>query len=145
MMRPWPILLMLMLVDGPPAGEEITEIGLERTRCFGTCPVDEVIFQSDGTVRYVGKAHVDKVGKYKGKIDPAEFEKLARMMDKNKFFELKDDYSKPITDHPSLITHAKRAKATKKVDNYADAGPKELKEIEKAVLKLSAEVKWEKE
>jgi len=57
------------------------EISLERTACYGTCPVYQVTIFADGKVRYEGKNHVDQMGIYSGRIEKnaalALFSKIA--------------------------------------------------------------------
>jgi hypothetical protein len=33
----------------------ITEIGIERTPCLGTCPIYTLVVKNDGTFRYTGR------------------------------------------------------------------------------------------
>src|SRR3712207_4276863 len=47
----------------------ITEIGLERTPCHGTCPVYTVVIKSDGTLRYKGEAFVKRTGEHTGQVN----------------------------------------------------------------------------
>ena len=53
--------LLLALITAQP---QITEIRLERTPCFGSCPVDEVILRPDGSATYIGKRFVKRIGRY---------------------------------------------------------------------------------
>jgi hypothetical protein len=138
------LLLLIPALFLAPGEDAITEISLERTPCYGTCPIDKAVFRSNGTAEYSGTEHVERRGNYKGKIGKDEFEKLARLVAEKKFFDLKDAYSKPITDHPTLITTVKRGKAEKKVSNYADAAPKGLGEIEKKVIEVMEKTDWKK-
>src|SRR3954471_18160639 len=109
----------LAVCSAPPG---ITEIRLERTPCYGTCPVDEVVLRPDGTAEYIGKRFVERTGRYEGTFDGADFARIARLMEAKGFFDLMDRYTKPITDNPSLITSATRGDRTKRVENYARAG-----------------------
>ena len=138
------LLLLVSALGLAPPEDAITEISLERTACYGACPVDKVILRSDGKAEYTGSEHVKRKGNYKGKIGNDDFQKLAKLVAEKKFFDLKDNYTRPITDHPTLITTAKRGKTTKKVSNYANAAPKELEEIEKKIIELIDKIEWKK-
>src|SRR5262249_51931069 len=87
------------LAAGPRHG--ITEITLERTPCFGTCPVDRVTLRADGSASYTGTRYVDRLGEYKGTIGREEFDRLAAFLVSQKFFTLSDRYAVPATDLPS--------------------------------------------
>ena len=123
-------------------GEQITEITLERTACFGTCPMYKVTLRRDGTATYAGRRFVERQGTYTGKV--YGFDRLAQLMDSRGFFNLKDNYSMRATDLPSAITSAVQAGKRKTIVNYGDAGPVELWGIEKAIDGMMASVKWEK-
>ena len=56
----------------------VTEVGLERTRCFGTCPAYTVLIRSDGTFRYRGEDFVERKGEYTGTVSRSDFNELAR-------------------------------------------------------------------
>jgi hypothetical protein len=135
-------LILLLIAQAKPA--EITEIRLQRTPCFGKCPVDEVALRADGTATYVGKKFVDRLGQYEGEFARADFDKLAKMLVEKMFFDLKDDYDRLITDQASIVTSARRGEKTKKIRNYANAGPEELRAIEAEVLRISKGIAWKK-
>jgi uncharacterized protein DUF6438 len=64
------------------------EIHLERSECFGRCPVYELTITSDGTLRYVGKKNVTEVGERTRRLARAEMLVLQRTVDHVHFFEL---------------------------------------------------------
>jgi Domain of unknown function (DUF6438) len=51
------------------------EFSLERTECFGPCPVYKVTIRLDGSVRYVGKKNVQRIGTYTGNAIPSAVKK----------------------------------------------------------------------
>lgn len=51
------------------AVEASNSITLERTACYGTCPVYQVSIFADGKIVYEGKQYVDHIGTYSAKID----------------------------------------------------------------------------
>jgi hypothetical protein len=111
--------------------DQITEVTLERTACFGTCPAYKVTLRSDGTIIYEGREFVEMKGTYKGEV--YAFDRLARFILAQGFFNLKDDYSINATDLPSAITSVVRGGKRKKVLDYGGAGPLELWGIEMAI------------
>lgn len=42
----------------------IEQIAMERTACFGTCPTYRIEVNKDGTARFIGRANVDYIGIY---------------------------------------------------------------------------------
>lgn len=137
-------LLLFLASFLAPSEDAITEITLERTPCYGTCPVDKTVLRSDGTAEYTGTRHVTRKGSFKGKVGGVEFQKLAKLLAKKKFFDLKDRYDAPITDNPTIITTVVRGGKAKKVSNYANAAPKELEGIEKKIIEVMEKIEWKK-
>jgi hypothetical protein len=120
----------------------ITEITLERTACFGFCPIYKVILRSDNTATYIGMKFVERQGTYKAYI--SGFEYLAKIIEARRYFSLRDRYTEPISDMPSAITSVVRNGKRKTIDNYGNSGPIELWEIENLIDGLIANVRWEK-
>ncbi|HKR02541.1 MAG TPA: DUF6438 domain-containing protein [Pyrinomonadaceae bacterium] len=113
------------------AQEQITEITLERTACFGYCPIYTVTLRRDGTISYNGKKFVQLEGMYEGKF--YGFERLAQLILSRGYFNLKDNYTVNATDLPSTITSVVRGGKRKTIRNYGDSGPVELWGIEMAI------------
>lgn len=111
-------------------------ITLERTACFGICPVYKVALLEDGTVEYEGWDHVRVSGKHTWKIDAAAVAALARDMEQAGFFGMQDRYTMPVTDMPTTYTTLTRAGRTKRIKDYMDA-PAALKEIESRIDEVS--------
>jgi hypothetical protein len=117
-----------------PAGPIV--ITLERTACFGTCPVYTVTVRDDGSVSYDGRSFVRVPGKYAWQIDPAMVRALADEMTRAGFFDLKKEYTAMITDMPTTYTTLSIGARTKRVKDYFDAPPK-LMELEKRIDEVS--------
>ena len=65
------------------AGEQrsrITAIRLERQPCFGTCPVYVVDVDSNGRVRFTGRAHVQTMGMVMADISKDDFRRMAERL-----------------------------------------------------------------
>ena len=111
-------------------------ITLERTACFGVCPVYTVTIQDDGTVQYQGVQHVRVAGVHMWKIEPLAVDALARGMQKAGFFEMKDAYRMPVTDMPTTYTTLTIGGRTKRITDYMGA-PQALAEIEARIDEVS--------
>ena len=112
-----------------PAPQGSITITLERTACFGFCPVYRVTLRDDGTVEYTGRQHVKVTGAQTWKIDPAAVRALAQEMQDAGYFELQDQYRAMVTDHPTVHTSLTIGSRTKKIQHYV-AGPQKLKDLE---------------
>lgn len=120
------------------AGES-TVIKFERTACFGTCPVYEVVIRGDGSLTYTGKEFAQPKGIFKAQISPEDLRSLYERIAISGFFEMEDAYDGPISDVPSAITEVQITdKRRKKVINRWEA-PEDLIRLETYIDKL-----WQK-
>ena len=86
-------------------------ITLERTACFGSCPVYRISVTSSGVVSFEGKAHVRRVGPATGQVPRRQVEQLLSDIEQAGYFTLDDRYqaSEPgcgryATDAPTVVT-----------------------------------------
>lgn len=80
-------------------------ISLERTPCFGTCPVYTVRIHSDGKIEYSGREFSNPKGDYETFIPLNEVAALRRAIVEANFMNLENEYDNMyISDLPSAIT-----------------------------------------
>ena len=60
------------------AADAVTEIGLSRSACYGTCPVYTVRLRREGPAEFIGEYFVDLVGPHEAELEPGSFDDLAR-------------------------------------------------------------------
>lgn len=109
-----------------PAAGPLThfeKVTLERTRCFGTCPVYRVVILGDGRVKYDGYQYV-KVASATTTLSSEQIEALLAAINKVAYFSLRDSYRRGgegcptwVTDHPSALTSVTSGGVTKKIDH----------------------------
>ena len=128
-------------------------ITLERTACFGTCPMYKVAITSDGTVTFNGERFTKTTGMAKGKISPADFRQLVSEFEKINYFSLPDNYApgtpvcpQRITDMPSANTSIRLKGKTKSVSHYYGCGNSEalakLTALEKKIDEVAGTQMW---
>lgn len=120
----------------------ITEIGIERTRCYGTCPSYTFIVKSDGTFRYIGEKYAKREGEFTGKINTRDFDELAQFIKDSDYMALEQKYSRLVTDNPTVFTTVVMNGQRKIISNYAKAGPTKLWAIEKLIDDLMSKAEW---
>jgi hypothetical protein len=125
------------------ANQGAIAITLQRTACFGFCPVYSVTIRDDGTVTYEGREHTKVQGAQTWKIDPAAVRALAKEMQDAGYFDLENEYRALVTDHPTTYTSLTIGSRTKKVKNYV-AGPPRLKEMEERIDQVAGTLKYVK-
>jgi hypothetical protein len=102
----------------PPA------VTLERTACFGRCPVYRITASSSGVVNYQGTAHVRHLGAATGQIPAERISALLKELDQAGYFSFADRYASSeascgryATDLPTIITSATLNGRTKRVEH----------------------------
>ncbi|RMG76525.1 MAG: hypothetical protein D6714_21225, partial [Bacteroidetes bacterium] len=117
---------------------------IKKTPCYGTCPVFEARFYTDGRVEYVGKMNVEKVGTYQSRVDEATLKAIKDKALEAGFFDFYDKYPTgdvQISDLPTTITHLRIGDMQKTVSNKYQA-PEALKAYEKYLLELLDRLEW---
>jgi len=122
-----------------------TRISLERTACFGACPIYTVSITGDGQVTYNGRRFVRVTGDQRGTASAADVTHLVAMMDAAHFFDLQDAYRARVTDLPSQIITLERGGRTKTVTDYGGemiGMPHAVHEIEAEIDRVANTAQW---
>ena len=120
----------------------ITEVGIERTACFGRCPIYTFIIKSDGTFRYKGVEYVERKGEFTGTIPVEYFHRLAQFIRDSGYMELEDGYSRTGGRNATIYTMVVRNGKRKTVSNYNNVGPTKLWAIETPIDDLLRNAQW---
>lgn len=121
----------------PPHNLTDVEITLERTACYGPCPIYSVAIYGDGTVIYDGKQFVKIEGTRTYTIPKESVDEIVRMFYEINYFSLNDNYDANVTDLPTIITSIKIENQTKTVSNYGNAGPVRLQDLESKIDEIT--------
>jgi Domain of unknown function (DUF6438) len=126
-------------------------VSLERTPCFGTCPVYQVAILQSGVVRFVGKHHVVRKGEATATIPAARVDSLLRELEAGGYFGFDDAYvmgspacGQYATDSPTVITSVAVGGRTKSIrhDYGCFAAPSELKRLERLIDEVAGTAQW---
>lgn len=127
-------------------------ITLERTPCFGTCPVYRVSIAGDGAVLFEGRNHVDSAHAT-SRLSADEVMALRRFFDDARFFELDDSYvsgekncTPYFTDAPTVITSIAIDGRSKGVRHDRGCGgvPERLSSLEDGIDRIVGVWRWTK-
>jgi hypothetical protein len=133
----------------PKTGDSIR---LERTACFGTCPIYAVTITAEGTVSFQGQRFT-RLQSGTGKISRRAFRKLVREFERIKYFSLPDDFTpgtkncpQMITDMPSANTSIQLNGKSKTVSHYYGCGNSgvlaKLTALENKIDQVAGTQKW---
>jgi len=115
-------------------------VRLERTACFGRCPIYRVTVMSDGAVSFVGERFVVAEGEQKATLDAEALKKLVTRLEASPFASWNDFVDRSMTDMPSVVLTFKG----KTVHHYLgdERAPAELKQLEDDVDALIGTAPW---
>jgi hypothetical protein len=111
---------------GTPSRPAIT---LERTACFGSCPVYTLSVSPSGEVTYEGKAHVRVLGAATAQIPKQGVDALLSELEKAGYFSFASRYASAeptcgryAVDLPTVITSATLDGRTKRIEHDYGCG-----------------------
>lgn len=86
--------------------EKQTELSLEmeRTGCYGTCPVYNLKVAPDGKVLFEGRFHTRTIGKAESNLSKEKINQVINETAKADFFSLKDSYTSSSNNCPNYKT-----------------------------------------
>ena len=116
-------------------------IKLERTACFGACPVYTVTIDAQGNVTYEGTRFVRVEGQQTDQIPTSTVATLLATARRVGFFDLLDSYRAPISDLPTTYVTITANGRTKRVEDYFRA-PAGLKDLERAIDEAARTARW---
>jgi hypothetical protein len=126
-------------------------ITLERTACFGGCPVYRIAVSRDGLVTYEGTANVRRIGTATAQISADRIEALLNELEQAGYFTFASRYavSEPTcrrytTDSPTTISSATFKGRTKRIEHDYGCGgvPGALRVMENRIDEVLGSGQW---
>jgi hypothetical protein len=129
----------------PPAKPEAILASLERTACYGYCPIYKVSIHADGRVDYHGEHFVKRKGDATGQLTATQLASLRDAFAHADYFKLADKYEdESMTDAPSAVTSFTDGGRTKTISHYHGDmhAPATLGELEGKIDNVIGIEKW---
>jgi hypothetical protein len=139
----WTWLLLCTALLQTPALPSPVVITIERTACYGMCPVYSLEITGGGTVTYQGRQFVRVIGKAAAKISPESVRQLVAEFERIHYFDLQNLYTARITDLPTTTTSIRIGERFKKVVDHYGA-PDELEKLEDRIDEVAGSDRWVK-
>jgi hypothetical protein len=126
-------------------------ITLERTACFGGCPVYRLSVTADGAVGYEGRAHVRHLGVASGRINPERVNALLSEIERAGYFSFANRYTpaepacgRYSTDSPAAVTSVRVRDRMKRIehDYGCGAAPGALVVLERRIDEVLGSGQW---
>jgi hypothetical protein len=116
----WACLVLLTFLPQTstrPTEDSKIQIKLERTGCFGVCPIYSVTLFSDGRVIYEGKYNVAVIGIHTKKISPVRVQEIAKQAASIGYFSF-DQRINMAFDVPRAITQIRIGDRLNRVEHF---------------------------
>ena len=126
-------------------------VTLERTPCFGSCPVYLVTASSGGAVRFEGKSHVSHPGSAVGQIPKGRLDSLRTELEGAGYFDFEEQYvpgssacGNAATDLPTVTTSVTLDGRTKRIEHYRGCAgaPQALGRLEERIDEVLNTAQW---
>ncbi|MBL8077298.1 MAG: hypothetical protein JNM55_04990 [Anaerolineales bacterium] len=125
-------------------------IVMERSGCFGTCPIYNLTIHADGNVEYEGVDFVTIKGKQDASINSEQIKELVKSINDADFFSLEDKYYAQVTDMPSITLSITLNGRSKSVWHYGpldcfsfgENAPQKLCDLENKIDKVVNSEQW---
>jgi hypothetical protein len=131
--------------ENEPAPQQLRDddfIAIERTSCFGRCPVYTVTLHADGTVSWQGKEYVTQTGPATAQVDSAAARSVIEKFRSAGFRALCARYDRITTDVPTALTTLRIGDDQKSVSDRADGAPEWLRELNREMELLVDTHRW---
>ena len=125
------------LITGTP---EVT-IQLEKTGCFGTCPVYIMSIYSDRSVLFEGKANTLIEGTQRDTLSHEKYDQIVSMFENEKFADLDTAYIEAIVDAPFTYLSFRQKGNLKKVAVRGYA-PDSFKKLVDRMEGIAQDARW---
>jgi (2Fe-2S) ferredoxin len=138
------LLLGTAAVGAQQPGAQVA-LTLERTACFGACPMYTVTVYDDGTVVYEGERFVDVTGTQTTEIDPATVEMMVQAFSDAGYFGWDEAYDRmTVSDLPTVITSVTRNGETHRIVRYEgdSSAPLALPYLEAWLDRMARTAMW---
>ncbi len=97
---------------------------LERTQCYGTCPMYRIVVHYDGLVEYTGTRFVKTHGTASSRLTSVQIRELVEAVNDVEYFSLEDAYGfegggcpTNVTDMPTVVTSVTTDERTKTIQH----------------------------
>ena len=127
-----------------PTTDQIADslvFSIARSACFGKCPYYRLQIYESGYATYEGFGNMDRMGLHQTTIPAETRALLIDESEKAGFFEMKNEYDRPVTDIHSTTIIARRGGEVKKVKARVDI-PQAFKSLATRVEEILLPMDW---
>jgi hypothetical protein len=116
-------------------------LSLQRTACYGTCPIYTIELFADGKAKFTGERFTEKLGTWEKQFDYSEVSDLLKMAKSEKWPRYSDEYRSGVSDLPSNILGINRKNKSYTI-RIEGEHPEALDVYTKALIRLAESDGW---
>ena len=148
---PAPVSAPASVEQSASAPTDSAVLTLERTPCFGACPVYMVTVSAGGEVRFQGNSFVSHPGLSLSRIPQSRVDSLIAELDAAGYFEFDERYvpgspacGNAATDLPTVTTSVTVRGRTRRIQHYrgCSAAPQTLSRLEDRIDEVLNTAQW---
>jgi hypothetical protein len=132
--------------SGPNAvvHDAATQIQLQRSRCYGSCPAYTVTVFGTGRVEFNGEDYACVLGTAETNVDPADVQRLVDGLAAVGYDRIGSFTSHDSTDHPTVIVTLRTDGRSHTVNHYLgdNTAPRLLRMIEERIDAVASTGQW---
>ncbi|NOT38430.1 MAG: hypothetical protein HOP11_13745 [Saprospiraceae bacterium] len=127
-------------LDKPVVARKL--LSLNKSSCFGKCPVYKITIYSDGLSILESKLNMNKIGLFHSKLSEEQLESITRKINKVQWPESRTRFMKNIPDLPvSTISFYKQDSLFQRIESNSTL-PQDLESIHTDLSDLANQSKW---
>lgn len=140
------IMLIIACGGGSKAGRKAAKaseipsdfaLSMERTPCFGTCPVYKIEINNTGTLTWTGIRFTEREHIWSRQLSSDEMKLLWQEVQRSGYFEMAAEYDDPsLSDAPSVLMELQGNGKNHKVKDRV-RGPEALRQLESMIDTLA--------
>ena len=135
---------VLLWFEIPVFAQKKKVIGIQKTSCFGACPVYSMDILSNCKVILRSEKFLEiGTGDFKSKLSRIQYEELIEAFRQIGFFKLDEIYSSNVSDLPTTYFFFKDKGEAKTIEVYGD-WPDALTKLDQKLSTLIDDLKWKK-
>ncbi len=144
LLRAFLLFSLILWLEKPAFAQKKKVIGIQKTSCYGACPVYTMDILSNCKVILRSEKFLEiGPGVFKSKLSKNQYEELIDSFRKANYFGLDEIYSSKVSDLPTTYFFFEDNGTAKTIEVYGK-WPEALVDVDKQLTDLIAELKWKK-
>ena len=117
-------------------------ITLERSPCYGSCPVYRFSMNRNGHAELEAIKYLPALGKFAGEVDAGDYGRLCYLLEQLHFMTFAPAYEADWTDDATCTITTTGTDHEKSVREYGSVGPIELWAIQQTIENIRQKTEW---